>query len=130
MPEMKALTVRQPWAWAIVVGYKGIENRSWPTRHRGRLAIHAAQRHDPEGDRVFAELGIDVPANLPYGCVIGIVEMVGCVPVDHPQTWFDAAPIAADPFATGPWCWILENPQPLAEPVPCRGQRMLWTWEA
>ena len=38
---MKALSVRQPWAWLIVNGHKDVENRTWPTRFRGRVLIHA-----------------------------------------------------------------------------------------
>ena len=41
MKELKVLVVRQPWAWLIVNGYKDIENRSWRTRYRGALLIHA-----------------------------------------------------------------------------------------
>ncbi len=40
--HMKALTVRQPWAWALMEGGKDIENRKWATTYRGPLAIHAA----------------------------------------------------------------------------------------
>ena len=40
---MKALSIRQPWAWLIVNGHKDIENRSWPTRFRGPVLIHAAK---------------------------------------------------------------------------------------
>ena len=39
-----ALSVRQPWAWALLYGGKTIENRTWPTRHRGRIWIHASER--------------------------------------------------------------------------------------
>src|SRR5215472_1457845 len=46
---MKALSVRQPWAWLIVNGYKPVENRNWLTKFRGRLLIHAGQRFDPKG---------------------------------------------------------------------------------
>lgn len=38
---MKALTVQQPWAWAIVHGGKDIENRTQAWSYRGPLAIHA-----------------------------------------------------------------------------------------
>lgn len=43
---LKALSVRQPWAHAIVLGAKTIENRSWPTNMRGTIAVHAAQALD------------------------------------------------------------------------------------
>jgi hypothetical protein len=46
---MKALTVRRPWANLIMLGAKDIENRSWETRLRGPLVIHAGQRWDPGG---------------------------------------------------------------------------------
>ena len=38
--ESGVLTVRQPWAWAIIQVGKDVENRSWPTKHRGPLLIH------------------------------------------------------------------------------------------
>lgn len=40
---MKALTIHQPWASLIAAGVKTIETRSWSTRHRGPLAIHAGK---------------------------------------------------------------------------------------
>lgn len=39
---MKALSIRQPWAWLIANGYKDIENRSWRTNYRGPVLIHAS----------------------------------------------------------------------------------------
>lgn len=41
--ELPCLTVRQPWSWAIIFGGKDIENRTWRTRYRGEIAIHAAR---------------------------------------------------------------------------------------
>jgi ASCH domain len=49
---MKALSVRQPWAWLIVQGFKGIENRTWQTSFRGTVLIHAGMRIDQEANRV------------------------------------------------------------------------------
>ena len=43
---MKALSIRQPWAWLIVAGYKDVENRTWATDFRGRIYVHAGQRYD------------------------------------------------------------------------------------
>lgn len=40
---MKAISIRQPWAWLIVNGYKDIENRSWNTKYRGPVLIHASK---------------------------------------------------------------------------------------
>jgi hypothetical protein len=103
---MKCLSVRQPWASAIISGVKRVENRSRRTSHRGRLAIHAAQRDDAP----------DLPADLPRGAVIGTVDVIDCVHID------DAPPeLRDDPHATGPWLWVLDDPRPFAEPVSLRG---------
>jgi hypothetical protein len=40
---MKALSIRQPWAWLIVNGHKDIENRTWPSYRRGPILIHASK---------------------------------------------------------------------------------------
>jgi hypothetical protein len=44
---MKALSIQQPWAWAIIAGHKDVENRSWYTHHRGSLLIHRRQEARP-----------------------------------------------------------------------------------
>ena len=38
--KLPILSIRQPWAWLIVNGYKDIENRTWSTRFRGKVLIH------------------------------------------------------------------------------------------
>jgi hypothetical protein len=71
---MKALSVCQPWAWAIVHGIKTIENRSRPTRHRGPLVIHASKsRRYSKGD--YSELLPTLPPfdQLDFGALVGIV---------------------------------------------------------
>jgi hypothetical protein len=39
---MKALSGRQPWWWAILHAGKDVENRTWSTKHRGTLLLHAS----------------------------------------------------------------------------------------
>lgn len=41
---MKALSLRQPWAWIVVYGGKNLENRIWSTTFRGPFLIHAAKK--------------------------------------------------------------------------------------
>lgn len=40
------LSVRQPWAWLICAGFKDVENRTWATKHRGELFVHAGRSFD------------------------------------------------------------------------------------
>lgn len=43
---MKVLTIKQPWATLIMQGYKRFEFRSWQTKYRGDLLIHAGKGID------------------------------------------------------------------------------------
>ena len=89
---MKALTVKQPWAWAIVMGYKDVENKARRTNHRGPVLIHAAKQMDPNGFQLLWELGVyrKLPDELPLGGLVGLVEIVDCVTnadsLGHTQT--------------------------------------------
>ncbi|MCP4687042.1 MAG: ASCH domain-containing protein, partial [Desulfobacterales bacterium] len=64
---MKALSIRQPWAWLIANGYKDIENRSWRTSFRGEFLIHAGKKFDGAGwDWAVAETNIALPGKKEY----------------------------------------------------------------
>jgi hypothetical protein len=132
---VKALTVRQPWAWAIIHGGKDVENRSrnLAGSYRGPVAIHAG-KHRPAGwtDIGFmralrAVFHIDAPETTPLhrGAIIGVVDLVG---VHHAGTG-----LTCDPWnLCSPWAQaghrhlVLANPRPLATPIPCTGRRGLW----
>lgn len=116
--QARVLTIRQPWAWAIVFGGKEIENRSWPTKHRGPLLIHAGMAFEACGYEVVRQLATRPPppaSELAHGAIIGAVDLVDCVR-DSTSTW----------ASSGGWHWCLSNPQPLAQPVRCPGKLGLW----
>jgi hypothetical protein len=104
--DVKALTVRQPHASRIIVGTKDVENRSWPTSHRGLLAIHAGLRDDPLEE---------VDPDLPHGMLLGTVILIDCVR-NHPS------PSALPDL----WHWVLADPRP-CEPLRAKGRQGLWT---
>ena len=84
---IKAITVSPVWAWAIIFAGKTVENRSWTTPHRGRLAIHAGLKPKTEADdRAFIEaLGVaPTRQNWPRGVIVGIVDLTGCQPYTRP----------------------------------------------
>ena len=118
---MKALSVCQPWAWAIVAGIKTVENRSRPTRHRGPLVIHASksQRY-LAGDYANLLPGLPPVEQLVFGALVGVVEVLDCVPV---------AEVEGDAFAVGPWCWLLAEANALSVPIPYRGRVQLFDVE-
>lgn len=115
---MKAITVRQPWAWGLIHGAKRIENRTWATSFRGRLAIHAGLSWaaiDGTQPSDWAELFPDLPPwpQLVFGAIIGTVEVYDCVPL---------ASAPPGPFTLGPVCWLVRDPIPLKRPFPCPGK--------
>lgn len=128
---MLALSIRQPWASLILKAGKGIENRCWPTKVRGRILIHAAKgmtRGEHEDAIAFAVSAIRAdPRNasatrqvtlrdlgfafedLPRGGIIGSVEILDCVSKSD-SPWF-----------VGDFGFVLRDPQPLPF-VPWKGQ--------
>src|ERR1700712_1986361 len=88
---MKCLSLRQPWAWLVVNGFKDIENRSWKTKHRGPLLIHASQRPIPNLAEVREEVRrrfrIEIPEELQFGGIVGQVNVVDCV-TESASPWF------------------------------------------
>lgn len=114
---MKALSIKQPWAWAIMAGHKTIENRTWKTPYRGRILIHAGKTFDPTAGETFARAGCLSPPALPCGVILGTVVLIDVVPV---------AQLSDDPWACGPWCFMLERPQLFREPIPYAGRLTLF----
>lgn len=117
---MRALTIIQPWASLIVLGYKRVENRTWSTPYRGRLLIHAGKKSlDASGISLAQSLGIRLPDDLPCGAIVGECELVSC------SERRDLS--EEDPFWFGPVGWRLTNAICYPTPIPCRGSLGLWT---
>ena len=146
---MKALTVKQPYAelmfreMDLPFGvFKQIETRSWKTNFRGRLAIHAAKKHDEgllellddDEQMTFVSAGICTEQDIEdmvHGAIIGEVTVVGCMPIEelrksnyccvYEETFGD--------WSDGRYGWILADPVRYAEPIPAVGKLGLWEWE-
>jgi len=134
---MKALSLWQPWATLIALGYKRVETRSWPTQYRGPIAIHAAKRTpgDLEINIMLSLLASgrtpDLPAidRLPLGAIVATAELVDC----ERMTW---AFIQSQPeleldvgdWRVGRYAWALTNVVRLPEAIPARGAQGLWDW--
>ncbi len=142
---MKALTIIQPWASLIASGIKRFETRSWPTRYRGPIAIHAglsdryygtfgyqdilvAAGQMPEWAEYIARFADDPPHEIPFGAVIATAELVECWEIHSPnfRLWANEA-IFGD-YTPGRYAWELTNIKPLETPVKTRGYQGLWDW--
>lgn len=148
--ELRILTVRQPWAWAIIHGGKDVENRvrNMAGAYRGPVAIHAGMRYDygwqsaalddamrpgrNEAARAAFESGTQfVQHPMPWeeglGHIIGVVDLIDVHTIsedDHMD--YEVGPVSCSPWAQ--W-WdagtryhlVLANPRPLSEPIPYKG---------
>ncbi len=122
-----ALSIRQPWAWAIVHAGKDIENRCWKVinrdrNFRGAFWVHASKgmtREEYEDAAGFmASLGVTCPppADLMRGGVIGTARVIGFVPA-HDSKWF-----------MGPEGLVLADAEP-CKFVPCGGKLGFFKWQ-
>ena len=123
---MKALSIHQPWAWAILQAGKTVENRTWSTKYRGPILVHASKSrasYDREKKLDWKALyGVDLPPweELITGAIVGVVDVVDCVSPTSSRA------IRLNPWTEGPVCWVLANPRPLPKPVPFRGAQLLF----
>jgi len=123
LPPVKALTVRPPWAWAVIYGGKDVENRRWRTTFRGPLLIHAGKDPDPDGSGSLLwtmadpeAFGHPKAAWEARGAIIGLVFLADVL-TDSPSRW--AVP--------GWYHWVFEFPFPIAPPLPSGGRQGLWS---
>ena len=76
---MKVLTIKQPFASLIAEGYKEYEFRTWKTKYRGPLLIHAGLGVDKEAMKRYEKLNL----NYPKGKIIAKVNLTDCIEVDN-----------------------------------------------
>jgi hypothetical protein len=108
--EYRAISIRQPWVYAILHLGKDVENRSWYTHFRGRILIHAGLGIDQDEDAL--KLKID-SKTLQRGKIVGDVEIFSCID-DSRSRWANRE--------SGVWHWCLKNPRYLKTPIPFRGK--------
>lgn len=151
---MKVISILQPWATLIVIGAKRIETRSWNTKHRGDLLIHASKRWDNKLYQSILDIGAEqilddagykltrikngkVFTNLPLGSIIGKVNL---------RDTSDMVTLNAFNYAWGNYCitpeeksfgdyspgrfgWLLSDPEQFKTPIPAKGNLSLWDYD-
>ncbi|MCG7406758.1 ASCH domain-containing protein [Paenibacillus sp. ACRRX] len=149
---MKAITIIQPWATLIAIGEKKFETRSWATKHRGPLAIHAGKKIDQEVcmmepiKSTLAKHGYTAD-NLPTGAVVAVAQLTGSymiydtidngvhiVRCPDNQYDFDKVEFIRKPesdfgyYSEGRYAWEMSDVKKM-KPVAAKGQQGLWNWE-
>lgn len=75
---MKVITIKQPYASLIAYGYKKYEFRTWKTKYRGEILIHAGKSLDKNAMKKFEYLNLDYPS----GCIIAKANLTDCICID------------------------------------------------
>lgn len=105
--DVKILTVKQPWATALVSGGKDVENRTWDTSYRGWILVHAGKSVDEFVPVRYGLGNREEVMALPRGCVIGAMNITSVVRGRR------------SPWAKlGCWHWCHDPASAVALPVP------------
>lgn len=153
---MKAISLHQPFASAVVLGSKRVETRGWETSHRGPIAIHASKHFTIDGLRriacswtwcgVLRFAGVHMAGRnlwdvLPFGAVVGTANLVDCRPTDSftvAELDTQRLPTGEDgkhyawtermlgDYSPGRFGWILSDPVLLIDPIPVRGRQRIF----
>ncbi|MBB2951990.1 ASCH domain-containing protein [Sphingobacterium sp. JUb56] len=140
---MKALSIKQPWASLIAYGIKDIENRTWKTKFRGRIYIHASGKpsfnnltlglSNDQIDYVFLKTEFPLlTKDIFYSksAIIGEVDIVDCM-INHPSIWAEKTETSAGyPIKHIIYNWVLANAVIYDEPIlNVKGKLSLWEYE-
>lgn len=143
---MKVLSLLQPWATLVVIGAKKIETRSWNTKYRGPLLIHASKKMtQQQKDLVKTEpfwSELKHLEELPLGKIIGMVELLETssaknflsIKDDKMKSGWAAAvnwdqEIQFGDYSQGRYGWLLSNPVSFTNQIECRGSLSLWDFD-
>jgi len=143
---LKAISVKQPWAYLICAGMKPIENRTWPLpeKYKGeRVFIHTSGKPEKEPYKLFNdEQAVAIDSIILDVCeaydntsqIIGSVCFVDCV-INHPSIWAEKSPMEirdGKEFLIGKpiYNWVLSNPVLFDKPIEnVKGKLSFWDCE-
>ena len=112
---MKVLTIKQPWATLIMQGDKRFEFRSWQTKYRGDLLIHAGKGIDKEAMKRLAK-----------------VTLVDCIKYDDDfkgKCLKENKDVYSKSTFIEKFAWQLENVEVFDEPIEAKGKLSLWEYD-
>ena len=148
---MKVISLLQPWATLAVIGAKKIETRSWNTRYRGPILIHASASKKafplmdhPDFKKYLTPLFITDPRPfLPLGAIIGKVNLIETIGLNYIHQFgkievkintkafqWDVTKqeLAFGDYSADRYGWLLSDPVEFKEPIPVKGKLGLWDY--
>lgn len=126
---MKVLTIKQPWATLIMQKDKRFEFRSWKTKYRGELLIHAGKGIDKDAVKRLAKY---LPEKMPTGKILGKVNLVDCIkmsPEFKELLLKENEDIYTDSSFKENYAWQLEDVEVFKEQIEAKGKLSLWEYD-
>lgn len=127
---MKVITIKQPFATLIAEGLKEYEFRTWKTKYRGEILIHAGKGIDKKAMKKFEHLHLEYPS----GCIIAKANLTDCIKIDEEKRKMLAkknslvySGVIKHPEWEG-YGFQLENIKKIV-PIPVNGKLSLWNYE-
>lgn len=127
---MKVITIKQPFATLIAEGLKEYEFRTWKTKYRGEILIHASKNVNKEAMKEFEHLNLEYPT----GCIIAKANLTDCICIDNSmikelkeknQVVYKRIINKIDSKKYG---FKLENVEKV-KPIPITGRLSLWDYD-
>lgn len=124
---MKVITIKQPFASLIAAGLKEYEFRTWKTKYRGEIFIHAGKGIDKKAMKKFEEYGLEYPS----GCIIAKANLSDCIKVDDElrRVLFEKNPKVYNSIIKhvewDGYGFKLDNVEKI-EPIPAKGKLSIW----
>lgn len=124
---MKVITIKQPFASLIAAGIKEYEFRTWKTKYRGEIFIHAGKGIDKKAMKKFEEYGLEYPS----GCIIAKANLSDCIKVDDEfrKVLFEKNPKVYNSIIKhiewDGYGFKLDNIEKI-KPIPAKGKLSIW----
>ena len=126
---MKVLTIKQPWATLIMQGNKRFEFRSWQTKYRGDLLIHAGKGIDKVAMKRLSKY---IPKELPYGKILGKVKLIDCIRMSSEFKKLllkENSDIYTESSFKENYGWQLTDVEVFENPIEAKGHLSLWEYD-
>jgi len=140
---MKALSIKQPWAYLVASGHKKYETRSWATKYRGPVMIHSSaglmtklQKRTYERWIRDYGLNVDYQNYLYYGCIIGVATLADVCVINEQFTIdkLDGAYLSNKEYTFGDYslpgrfAWEMKDAMMFDRSIPMKGNLGIWNY--
>ena len=125
---MKIISIKQPWASLIVEGYKRYEFRTWKTKYRGKILIHASKGFVKSDINEFKHLNL----SFPTGVIIGEVELIDCIEVNEilsKKIFEEDNIVYRNVLGFQGYAWKIDKIKKYDEHIQINGKLGLWEYE-